>query len=150
LDVTQAMRWLRQALLGAGHVIEPSGANLLDEAETAQMPSITQRAGTTPMPHEAAPLTIRRTLEERAEGPVRLGDLAREVKLLWCYCDVHAGGCGRERDVDPASLGLPPGTPVPGLGRRHMRCSRCGSKAIETRPELYPGGVLAWRARGGK
>jgi hypothetical protein len=110
----------------------------------------TQRAGTTPMPHDTAPLTIRRTLEQRVDGPVTLGDLIRDGKFLWCFCDVHASGCGHERDVDPASLGLPLETSVPGLGRRYLKCSRCGSKAIETRPELYPGGVLAWRSRGGK
>jgi hypothetical protein len=35
--------------------------------------------------------------------PVRLRDLIAEGKLLWLYCV----GCGRERDVDPASLKLP-------------------------------------------
>jgi hypothetical protein len=80
-------------------------------------------------------------------GPVTLGDLIRERKLLWVFCDVHAGGCGHERDIDPASLQLDAGEPVPGLGRRHMRCSRCGSREIVTQPELYPGGVAAWRSR---
>ena len=79
-------------------------------------------------------------------GPVTLADLIRDAKLLWVYCIT----CCRERDVDPASLALPDSTPVPGLGRSRMRCSGCGSREIDTRPELYPGGIRAIRvaARG--
>lgn len=72
------------------------------------------------------------------QGPVTLASLIRDGKLMWVYCN----DCGRERDVDPASLGLPHGTPVPGLGRRHMKCSNCGSRKIDTKPELYPGGIV--------
>ena len=72
---------------------------------------------------------------------VTLGDLIIEKKLMWTYCL----DCGRERDADPELLPLPPETPIPGLGRRHMRCSTCGSRMIETRPELYPGGLAAAR-----
>ena len=75
--------------------------------------------------------------------PVTLADLIRDGKSMWTYCTA----CGRERDVEPASLNLPGGTPVSGLGKRHMRCSACGSKEIETKPELYPGGIAAQRAR---
>ena len=75
-------------------------------------------------------------------GPVTLGDLIREGKLLWCYCR-H---CGRERDVDPATITLPPEFPVPEVGRR-MKCGACGSREIETKPELYPGGSEAIRNR---
>ena len=78
-------------------------------------------------------------------GPVRLGDLIRENKLMWTYCVE----CGREKDLKPDTLALPPSTPVPGLGRRYMRCSKCGSKKIDTRPELYPGGTVRLRASGG-
>ena len=78
-------------------------------------------------------------------SPVTLADLIRDRQLLWAYCCA----CGRERDLDPAVLALPPGTPVPGLGRRHLRCSACGSNKIDTRPELYSGGVVARRARDG-
>jgi hypothetical protein len=70
-------------------------------------------------------------------GPVTLGDLIRDGKLMWVYCI----SCGRERDVDPTSLALPPGTPVPTLGRSHLKCSGCGAREIDTRPELYPGGI---------
>ena len=73
-------------------------------------------------------------------GPVTLGDLIRGKKQLWTYC----GDCGRERDVDPATIPLPPESPVPEVGSR-MKCSACGSQAVETKPELYPGGIEAIR-----
>jgi hypothetical protein len=73
-------------------------------------------------------------------NPVTIGDLIREGKLLWGYCR----DCYRERDLDPATIPLPPETPVPGLGQR-MRCTVCGSNRIDTRPELYPGGIEAKR-----
>ena len=74
-------------------------------------------------------------------GPVTISDLMREGKLLWVYCIT----CGREKDVHPALLDLPRDTAVPGLGRRHMKCTSCVSREIDTRPELYPGGIDAIR-----
>jgi hypothetical protein len=74
-------------------------------------------------------------------SPVTLSDLAQDGKLLWLYCCE----CGRERDVDPLSLPLPGETPVPSVGK-HMK-SACGSRKIDARPELYPGGILAMRER---
>ncbi len=76
------------------------------------------------------------------QNPVRLADLVRDGKLLWCYCR----DCCRERDVDPAKIPLPPEFPVPKVGSR-MKCSACGSRAVETKPELYPGGIEAMRKR---
>jgi hypothetical protein len=76
-------------------------------------------------------------------GPVTIADLMREEKLLWVYCN----DCGRERDVDPKSLAVPATTPVPVLGRRFMKCSSCGSRKIDTRPEIFPGGIAAARAK---
>ena len=67
--------------------------------------------------------------------PVTLDDLVRDDKLLWVYCT----DCGHERDVTPATIPLPPETPVPDVGK-HMKCSVCGSRKINTKPELYPGG----------
>ena len=67
---------------------------------------------------------------------VTLKDLIRDGKLLWIYCNQ----CGRERDVPPKSIPLPPDYPVPLVGKR-MVCSACGSKRITTWPEIYPGGV---------
>jgi hypothetical protein len=66
--------------------------------------------------------------------PVTLADLEHEGKLLWVYCCE----CGKEREIEPGSLPLPRGTPVPGLGRKHLVCSSCGSKRIDTKPQLYP------------
>ena len=60
----------------------------------------------------------------------------------WVYCC----DCGRERDVDPLSLPLPGETPVPSVGKC-MKCSACGSRKIDARPELYPGGIVAMRER---
>jgi hypothetical protein len=39
----------------------------------------------------------------------------------------HCRDCGRERDVNPATLPLPGDYPVPEVGQR-MRCSACGSQ----------------------
>ena len=75
-------------------------------------------------------------------GPVTLGDLIREDKLLWVYCCE----CCHERDVNSATVPLPPQTPVPEVGK-HMKCSACGSRKIDARPGLYPGGVEAMRRR---
>ena len=77
---------------------------------------------------------------------VTIADLIRDRRLLWVYCR----DCGRERDVDPATLPLPGDYPVPEVGKR-MKCSACGSRKVHTAPELYPGGVEAMRTRwGGK
>jgi len=73
-------------------------------------------------------------------GPVPLGDLIEAKKLLWVYCC----DCGHEREVDPAALPLSWNTPVPLIGT-HMKCSACGSHKINTKPELYPGGVATMR-----
>jgi hypothetical protein len=51
-----------------------------------------------------------------------------------------------ERDVNPAAVPLPPEIPLPSVGKR-MKCSACGSREIDTRPELYPGGIMAMRER---
>ena len=75
---------------------------------------------------------------------VTIADLIRGRRLLWVYC----GDCGRERDLDPATLPLPGEYPVPEVGKR-MKCTSCGSRKITTRPELYPGGIEAVRTRWG-
>lgn len=75
-----------------------------------------------------------------SEGPVTLGDLMREGKGVWAYCI----DCYRERDLAAHDLPLPPETPVPKIGR-HMRCTACGGRNVETKPELYPGGIEAQR-----
>jgi hypothetical protein len=75
-------------------------------------------------------------------GPVTLGNLIAANKLLWYYCTA----CGHERDLEPSMLPLPGDTPVPDV-RWSMRCTRCGAKKADTRPELYPGGIIAMRER---
>lgn len=72
-------------------------------------------------------------MQPTPSGPVTLGDLAREGKLLWVYCC----DCGRERNIDPAALPLPSSYPVPSVGK-HLKCSECGSRKINAKPELYP------------
>jgi hypothetical protein len=63
-------------------------------------------------------------------------------RLLWVYCS----DCGRERDVDPSTLcRCPATTPFP----RSPIAWACGSRKITTRPELYPMGIEAMRARWG-
>ena len=74
--------------------------------------------------------------------PVTLGDLIDEGKLLWVYCC----DCGRERDIDPALVPLPANFSVPSVGSR-MKCSKCASRNVNTKPELYPGGIEAMRER---
>ena len=74
--------------------------------------------------------------------PVTLGDLVDAGKLRWVYCC----DCGRERDINPASVPLPASFPVPSVGSR-MKCSACASRKINTKPELYPGGSEAMRQR---
>jgi hypothetical protein len=68
--------------------------------------------------------------------PITLGDLIEAKKLLWVYCC----DCGHERELDPGSLPLPWDTRVPSVGK-HLKCSACGSKKINTKPELYPSGT---------
>ena len=70
-------------------------------------------------------------------GPVTLGDLIREDKLLWVYCC----DCYHERDVNPATVPLPAETPVPEVGK-HMKCSsirRDGDNAEATIKDIPSG-----------
>lgn len=62
--------------------------------------------------------------------PVTLGNLVREDKLLGVYCR----DCCHERDVNPATVPLPAETPVPEVGKK-MKCSKGGSRAVETKPD---------------
>jgi hypothetical protein len=53
---------------------------------------------------------------------------------------------GRFRVWLVLNVPLPADTPVPEVGKK-MKCSQCGSRAVETKPELYPGGIEAMRRR---
>jgi hypothetical protein len=81
-------------------------------------------------------------MADQTARPITLADLAREGRLLWCYCLA----CQHEREVDPLSLGLFPTEPVPTVGKR-LKCSRCRSREIETRPQLHPEPLEVLRAR---
>ena len=60
-------------------------------------------------------------------SPVTLADLVRDDKLLWVYCTA----CGHERDVSPATVPLPPETPVPEVGKQ---CSAADHEPGRLRP----------------
>lgn len=49
-------------------------------------------------------------------------------------------GYGRERDIDPATIELPPNFPLHEVGSR-MTCGSCISRKVETKPEFYSGGL---------
>ena len=49
---------------------------------------------------------------------------------MWVYCC----DCGHERDVNRAMVLLPAEAPVPEVGK-HMKCSACGSRKINTKPD---------------
>lgn len=86
--------------------------------------------------------TLARVAERLIMQPVTLSDLTRDGKLLWAWC----ASCGRERDIDPASVPLPGDYAVPEVGAR-MRCTACGGRKVRTAPELYPGGIVVHRDR---
>ena len=69
-------------------------------------------------------------------GPGTLGDLGRNGKLLWLHCNA----CGREVEVAPLFLGLPPEHPVATVKHR-LKCGVRGSNKIDSKPELYPGEI---------
>lgn len=76
-------------------------------------------------------------------APVTLADLIRYHQTLWVCCR----DCHHERDIDPATLPLPPAFAVYEVGH-HMICTECGSHEISTAPELFHGGTPRTRAKG--
>lgn len=79
-------------------------------------------------------------------APVTLADLACDGRLLWLYCT----DCGHEAEVPPASLGLRLSLAVP-MVKHHLVCSQCGSRRIDSRPQLHarPLAEIRRLARGG-
>lgn len=73
---------------------------------------------------------------------VTLGDLARAGRTVWAYCL----DCFRERDLTPAKLPLPTTFAVPDVGKR-LKCSACGSRRIQTKPQLHDKPIDEIRAR---
>ena len=60
----------------------------------------------------------------------------KRLRLLWVYCCE----CYHERDVNPATVPLPPQTPVPEVGK-HMKCSACGKSTRDRSCTL----AVSWR-----
>jgi hypothetical protein len=68
--------------------------------------------------------------EGREIPPMTLGNMrAHGIRSIDAFC--QAIGCGHDATI--AIDGLPDNLPVPDLGLR-LRCSRCGSHVIHTRP----------------
>ena len=67
-----------------------------------------------------------------SDRPVTLGDLVRERRTVWAYCLA----CCRERDLPSADLPLPMDVAVRDVAAR-LACSACGSRKIQTKPQLH-------------
>jgi hypothetical protein len=72
--------------------------------------------------------------------PVTLGDLAAEGRGVWVWCN----RCTRSARLAAGDLAARLGRecPVPQVGRR-LRCTACGGRDAETRPDWPRGGVVA-------
>jgi hypothetical protein len=68
----------------------------------------------------------------RWPNAVTVADLIERAMQL----GVHCLTCGRHRVIEPATLPLASAAPVPSLAGR-FKCTRCGSRQTEARPE-YP------------
>jgi hypothetical protein len=75
-----------------------------------------------------------------ARQPVTLADLIADGKRLWVYCL----GCQHNRFLDPRHIALPVDFPVPNVGQR-MKCSKCGSRSVHSKPEWFMGKTAGGR-----
>jgi DNA-directed RNA polymerase subunit RPC12/RpoP len=64
--------------------------------------------------------------------PVLIGDLRAKGHVL----EVHCNTCAHFVELDPKTLPLDDNLPVP-EARSYFKCSRCGSRSIKTRPQVY-------------
>jgi hypothetical protein len=64
--------------------------------------------------------------------PVLIGDLRAKGHML----EVHCNTCGHFGELDPKTLPLDDRLPA-AEARSHFKCSRCGSRSITTRPQVY-------------
>ena len=64
--------------------------------------------------------------------PVLIGDLRAKGHVL----EVHCNTCANFVELDPKKLPLDDRLPVP-EARSYFKCSRCGSRSIRTRPQVY-------------
>lgn len=69
-------------------------------------------------------------------GHVTMGMLRRDRKLLECGCY----SCRHHSYLDPAQLPFDDSQSVPEAHRR-MKCSKCGSRTVWTRPDARVQGV---------
>lgn len=93
------------------------------------------------LPAMLTPITMPVMRNSYTGTPVTLADLIRDGRLLWLYCLA----CRHEVEVDPASLPVPADTPVPAI-RQRLKCSKCGSRDIEAKPQLHPTPLAVIRA----
>jgi hypothetical protein len=63
-------------------------------------------------------------------NPETLSGLMKKGIDLWAYCI----DCHHNKSLLIATLPLSASTPVPAVAKR-MKCSRCGSRNIHTRPD---------------
>ncbi len=85
-------------------------------------------------------------MARKPPGPgVVLGDAVRDGRPLWVFCEE----CCHNVEVDPAALARRLGYdyPIPKLKAR-MRCSKCGSRAVDVRVKHPSPGVVARHQRG--
>ena len=81
-----------------------------------------------------------------AGPPVTVGALRRTGRVL----EVHCGGCARMQEFDASALPFDDDESVPALGLRGVfKCSRCDSRTVSTRPQVYnePTSVRTARAQ---
>jgi hypothetical protein len=92
--------------------------------------------------HDAAEgaVATRRHGRAEASAAVTLRDLHAQGVAVLCWCN----GCDRHARLatGPLIARLGPGCGLRALAQR-LRCSRCGSKAVETRPAWPPIGQIA-------
>ena len=78
--------------------------------------------------------------QSTAFKPVTIGDLRRKGHVLEVHCN------SRFKELVSTRVPFDDEQPVPTAGRR-FKCSRCGGKAITTRPQVYEESTAAHRAR---
>jgi len=72
-------------------------------------------------------------------GPVTLSDLTHDNRLMWTYYR----DCGRERDLDPASIPLPLEYPAPQGWQPHALHQERDAPTVNTRfPSCVHGSTL--------
>lgn len=70
--------------------------------------------------------------------PVRMSGLREKNQVL----EVHCNDCSHSVEIDAKTLPFGDDLPVP-EAKRFFKCSRCGSKSITTRPQVYPDRTVA-------